>query len=301
MRSIYPRLYRRKHSFYIRIAVPRPLQPIVKKREIMYSLKTNYYYEALCSLRKESYRIDVYLQKLKRLKMEITGNKVSLSEKDVFAIQKELLQELLEMSPTYDKVSAEYYFKHLSNYKMLGDEKIKNWFIDYLEKRIDRGFFSKEDMKKIKAIVSKHKRGEKIDLQNLYEPLARVKKYQMDWEKSRIDNKALKETEKIEKIKARGFEAPKNVFGLSKYMNNEFFYKAIVMKDVFKPTKEIQLLLDSIKNDKMKERNITEISIKKKKYSIEECVELYIQSKKGRKLTSKTLQTYTPISSFFPI
>ncbi|MHA1540478.1 MAG: DUF6538 domain-containing protein [Alphaproteobacteria bacterium] len=97
MRSIYPRLYRKKHSFYIRVAIPRPLQSIVKKKEIMYSLKTNYYYEALCLVRKESYLIDAYLQRLQRLKMKITGNTVALSKEDVFAIQKELLQELLEI------------------------------------------------------------------------------------------------------------------------------------------------------------------------------------------------------------
>ncbi|OQX94212.1 MAG: hypothetical protein B6I23_02150, partial [Rickettsiaceae bacterium 4572_127] len=94
MKSVYPRLYRRNHSFYIRVGVPRKLQPIVKKKEIRYSLKTNDYYQGLIEVRKYSYLIDSYFQKVGRLlKMKIEKKKLILDENDIFYTQKAKLKE----------------------------------------------------------------------------------------------------------------------------------------------------------------------------------------------------------------
>lgn len=47
MAFLYPRLTIRKHTYYIRVAVPKRLINIVKKRNIVYSLQTKDYQEAL--------------------------------------------------------------------------------------------------------------------------------------------------------------------------------------------------------------------------------------------------------------
>ncbi len=59
-----PRLLLRKHSYYIRIFIPRKLQSVVKRKEIRYSLHTNNYFEALKKLRQESAKIDSWLEGL---------------------------------------------------------------------------------------------------------------------------------------------------------------------------------------------------------------------------------------------
>ena len=50
-KSYYPRLFRRNHNFYIRIAIPRELWYISKRKEIKYSLKTSNYADALFKMR----------------------------------------------------------------------------------------------------------------------------------------------------------------------------------------------------------------------------------------------------------
>lgn len=67
MSSLYPRLFRRNHTYYIRIALPRCLNNIVKSREIRYSLHTNDYFEALERLRRESYRADCLIRCIMRI------------------------------------------------------------------------------------------------------------------------------------------------------------------------------------------------------------------------------------------
>ena len=58
MAFLYPRLTIRKHTYYIRVAVPKRLINIVKKRNIVYSLQTKDYQEALYRVREESYKVD---------------------------------------------------------------------------------------------------------------------------------------------------------------------------------------------------------------------------------------------------
>ena len=59
-----PRLLLRKHSYYIRIFIPRKLQSVVKRKEIRYSLHTNNYFEALKKLRQEIDVIKPYVKKI---------------------------------------------------------------------------------------------------------------------------------------------------------------------------------------------------------------------------------------------
>lgn len=43
----YPRLYRREHTFYMRIAIPRDVQIVALRREFLYSLMTTDYLTAI--------------------------------------------------------------------------------------------------------------------------------------------------------------------------------------------------------------------------------------------------------------
>jgi hypothetical protein len=55
----YPRLTIRKHTYYIRVSVPKSLIHLVKKKTILYSLKTKEYREALFRVRAESHKVDL--------------------------------------------------------------------------------------------------------------------------------------------------------------------------------------------------------------------------------------------------
>ncbi len=78
-----PRLILRKHTYYIRVALPRWAWHLTKKKEIRYSLATKDYYTALTKLRIESVKIDLYFNFLKRLDMEIKGNKILLTDEEL--------------------------------------------------------------------------------------------------------------------------------------------------------------------------------------------------------------------------
>lgn len=62
MHFLYPRLILRKHTYYIRVQVPKRLIFLVKKKNIIYSLCTKDYYEALYRVREESYKVDLRLR-----------------------------------------------------------------------------------------------------------------------------------------------------------------------------------------------------------------------------------------------
>ncbi|MHA1540479.1 MAG: tyrosine-type recombinase/integrase [Alphaproteobacteria bacterium] len=175
---------------------------------------------------------------------------------------------------------------------MLRTENLKNWFIDYLRKVIKTDSYTEEEAKIVKKIISKHKKGEKIDFKDLYEPLMRVKKYQIEMEKSRLDKKTIEEADKIEKLQKRGMKISNRVFGLAKdALENDIFYEALVMNSDYKPTKEIELLLETIKSDKIKERDATKVLLQKKKYTIAECIEDYLEPKILRGVDDKIIKS----------
>ena len=53
------------------------------KKEIIYSLSTKDYYNALTKLRIEYVKVDLYFNFLKRLEMEIKGNKILLTDEEL--------------------------------------------------------------------------------------------------------------------------------------------------------------------------------------------------------------------------
>lgn len=91
-----PRLLLRKHSYYIRIFIPRKLQSVVKRKEIRYSLHTNNYFEALKKLRQESAKIDSWLEGLGNNEedMELKDKKLNLTEEDANSLLLSRLDEI---------------------------------------------------------------------------------------------------------------------------------------------------------------------------------------------------------------
>lgn len=101
MAFLYPRLTIRKHTYYIRVAVPKRLINIVKKRNIVYSLQTKDYQEALYRVREESYKVDKmfnnYETKMRRSMLKDKKGRRYLEEIDVDKIMKSRWVELLDI------------------------------------------------------------------------------------------------------------------------------------------------------------------------------------------------------------
>lgn len=95
MKNNYPRLLRIKHSYYIRVAIPRNLQSVIKRRQFKHSLKTNDYYEALRRVRSLSSFFDELIALYGKIKMKIVvvnGKKVI--EIDRYDVDRTLLCRL---------------------------------------------------------------------------------------------------------------------------------------------------------------------------------------------------------------
>lgn len=83
MTNSNPRLLLREHTYYIRVAIPRGIQYLAKRKEYRYSLNTKDYYLALSKLRAESFKIDLYIEFIKRLDMEIKEGRVFLTDAEI--------------------------------------------------------------------------------------------------------------------------------------------------------------------------------------------------------------------------
>lgn len=83
LKSYYPRLLRRNHNFYVRVAIPRKLWYLSKKKEIRYSLHTSNYSEALFSMRCESIKADFFIEVLKDLDMRKSNGYLVLDDADI--------------------------------------------------------------------------------------------------------------------------------------------------------------------------------------------------------------------------
>lgn len=83
MTNSNPRLLLREHTYYIRVAIPRCIQYLAKKKEYRYSLGTKDYYVALSKLRSESFKIDLYIEFMKGLSMEIKEGRVLLTDAEI--------------------------------------------------------------------------------------------------------------------------------------------------------------------------------------------------------------------------
>ena len=78
MTNKYPRLAIKNHTYYIRVAIPRHLQKLAKRKEIRYSLNTSKFFEAIHKLRIESAKIEKYLKILDTLHMQLKNNKKAI-------------------------------------------------------------------------------------------------------------------------------------------------------------------------------------------------------------------------------
>ena len=83
MTNSNPRLLLREHTYYIRVAIPRGIQYLAKRKEYRYSLETKDYYLALSKLRAESFKIDLYIEFMKGLDMEIKEGRVLLTDTEI--------------------------------------------------------------------------------------------------------------------------------------------------------------------------------------------------------------------------
>ena len=101
MAFLYPRLTIRKHTYYIRVAVPKRLINIVKKRNIVYSLQTKDYQEALYRVREESYKVDKmfnnYEAKMRKSMLKDKKERRYLEEIDIDKIMKSRWVELFDI------------------------------------------------------------------------------------------------------------------------------------------------------------------------------------------------------------
>ncbi len=83
MTNSNPRLLLREHTYYIRVAIPRSIQYLAKRKEYRYSLDTKDYYVALSKLRSESFKIDLYIEFMKGLSMDIKEGRVLLTDAEI--------------------------------------------------------------------------------------------------------------------------------------------------------------------------------------------------------------------------
>lgn len=77
------RLVRRNATYYIRARIPSEIKNLAHKNEFVYSLKTNNYHEALEKVRKESYKVDCWINFLRALKMKIENGGLILDDGDI--------------------------------------------------------------------------------------------------------------------------------------------------------------------------------------------------------------------------
>lgn len=108
MTNSNPRLLLRKHTYYIRVAVPRHIQYLAKRKEYRYSLDTKDYYVALSKLRAESFKIDLYIEFMKGLNMEIKEGRIFLTDSEIDQIlvyRLRVIEDFIENN--YKKIRAD--------------------------------------------------------------------------------------------------------------------------------------------------------------------------------------------------
>lgn len=123
MKNNHPRLLRIKHSYYIRVAIPRNLQSVIKRKQFKHSLKTNDYYEALKRVRTLSLFFDELIALYGKIKMKITtvDNK-EVIEIDYFDVDRVLLCRLeqIDWLVRYTKYGEEK-FRDFSDVGVFGE------------------------------------------------------------------------------------------------------------------------------------------------------------------------------------
>lgn len=133
------RLFRRNHTYYIRVSIPNDLKNIIKNREIKYSLKTNDYFESLKLLRQESAKIDIVLDEIRAGRVE----KMDFSNKGkLFLNDNEIQLILTKKVCEADDYFTENYIKlnkgripasDVSIFKDINDSNLENIVSDLYE------------------------------------------------------------------------------------------------------------------------------------------------------------------------
>ena len=122
MSFLYPRLTLRNHTYYIRVQVPKHLIILVKKKNIIYSLRTKDYHEALYRVREESYKVDLRLRFYEKQfeQMLITKDKkIFLNDSDSKLIFIDRWVQILKDLERYENSikSGKITYKNLSFYQ----------------------------------------------------------------------------------------------------------------------------------------------------------------------------------------
>lgn len=110
MKKNYTYLHLRKHTYYVRIALPKKLWKLVKRKEICYTLHTKDYSKAIHLLKKESFKIELLFKWLEKLDMEIKDNIVHLTPeelKQILSFQLRKIDDFLEDKETIIKMEVE--------------------------------------------------------------------------------------------------------------------------------------------------------------------------------------------------
>lgn len=106
----YTHLHLRKHTYYVRIAIPQKFWNIVKKKEICYTLGTKDYLTAIHLLKKETFKIELLFKWLGKLNMEIKNNTVYLTPaelKQMLSFQLRKIDDFLEDKEYLIKMEVE--------------------------------------------------------------------------------------------------------------------------------------------------------------------------------------------------
>ena len=80
MTKKYPRLLRRKHTFYLRIAIPRDIQHLALRKEFLYSLNTMDYLLAIKLYHIESVAMDKFITLLRVFAMRVSKRAYFIKE-----------------------------------------------------------------------------------------------------------------------------------------------------------------------------------------------------------------------------
>ena len=127
------RLFLRKHTYYVRIAVPRDLFFIVKRNEVRYSLNTKNYYDACQKVRIISVMLDILFNKVRNKLMKIESalqgqaTDVHLSREDY---EKFFIYELNKIKQTIDNN-----FEEIKQGKFSWDDV--NWLNDAAKRKFE--------------------------------------------------------------------------------------------------------------------------------------------------------------------
>ena len=100
MTKKYPRLLRRKHTFYLRIAIPRDIQHLALRKEFLYSLNTTDYLLAIKLYHIESVAMDKFITLLRVFAMRVSKRAypilVEFDETDIDNILIHRLEEIIK-------------------------------------------------------------------------------------------------------------------------------------------------------------------------------------------------------------